>query len=192
MPRRSCASASSWPGAFSGGCSPRTCRSIPGRSSFGYGARGKPHLAGTQSLTFNLSHADDLALYAIASGREVGIDLESTARDVDIDGVARTAFSTVECECLAALAPGLRRAAFFRLWTRKEAYVKARGDGFGYPTRSFSVSPDARDDALIGDERDVDAPQRWRVIGLDAPPGFAAALAATGRDWSALRIQGNA
>jgi 4'-phosphopantetheinyl transferase len=155
---------------------------------FGYGDRGKPHLVGVEGLAFNVSHADDMAIYAIASGREVGIDIESIGRTVAIEGVARTAFSAHECEVLAALPVDARRAAFFRLWTRKEAYIKARGEGFGYPTRSFSVSHRADDDALIGDDRDAHARLRWRVRGQDAPPGFAAAVAAAGRDWSVVRI----
>jgi len=154
----------------------------------GYGTNGKPHLISTSNLRFNVSHADDAAIYAIASGREVGIDIEATARDVDIDGVARQAFSPLECEALTALAPDARREAFFRIWTRKEAYVKARGEGLSYPTRSFSVSHRANDDALIGDERDGHARHRWRVIGLDAPPGFTAALGAEGHDWTVLRF----
>ena len=153
-----------------------------------YGEHGKPYITSASGLCFNLSHAEDAAIYAIASGREVGIDIEATARDVDIDGVARQAFSSRECEAMTALAPGARRDAFFRIWTRKEAYVKARGEGLSYPTRSFSVSPCADDDTLIGDERDEEARHRWRVIGLDAPPGFTAALGAKGRDWSALRF----
>ena len=89
---------------------------------------------------------------------------------------------------LAALPVDARRAAFFRVWTRKEAYIKARGEGFGYPTRSFSVSHRADDDALIEDDRDADARLRWRVRGQDAPSGFAAAVAAAGRDWSVIRV----
>jgi 4'-phosphopantetheinyl transferase len=88
---------------------------------------------------------------------------------------------------LAALAPEARRDAFFQVWTRKEAYVKARGQGLSYPTRSFSVSH-CDDDALIDDDRDGQARDRWRVTGLAAPPGFAAALAAEGRDWTMLRF----
>ena len=128
------------------------------------------------------------AIYAFASDRDVGVDIEATSRDVEIDGVARTVFSPPECAALAAMASDARRAAFFRIWTRKEAYVKFLGDGLGYPTRSFSVSDHADDDALVGDEKDAGAPRRCRVIALPAPPGFAAALAATGRDWSVVEV----
>ena len=97
-------------------------------------------------------------------------------------------FRRIEREALVALAPDARREAFFRIWTRKEAYVKARGEGLSYPTRFFSVSHRDGDDALIDDERDGQARDRWRVSDLDAPPGFAAALAAEGRDWTILRF----
>lgn len=155
---------------------------------FRYGARGKPHLAFDAGISFNVSHAEDRALYAIASEREVGIDIEATGRDVEIDGIARRVFSAAECDALRALPPLARREAFFRIWTRKEAYIKAHGEGFGYATRSFSVSQRDDDDALIADDGDADARRRWRVVGLDVGPGFAAALAAGGRDWSVQRF----
>ena len=182
--------------------------------SFTYGPRGKPYLAtrvAGANISFNLAHADDIAVYAVAIGRDVGIDIEATGHvelsslrddggplrddrntltDVEINGIARKVFSTLECEALKALQPDERRAAFFRIWARKEAYIKAHGQGFGYPTRSFSVSHCVDDDALIGDVSAPDAPQRWRVIGLPAPRGFAMALAAEGRDWTVRRFDG--
>ena len=151
----------------------------------GYGAHGKPYVASGSGLCFNLSHAEDLAMYAFAWGRDVGIDIEATARDVDIEGVARHAFSPVECKGLTALPPEARPAAFFRLWTRKEAYVKARGEGLGYPTQTFSVSHLAgSNDTLIADECEPGVQTGWRVLEIAAPEGFCAALAAPGRDWS--------
>jgi len=155
---------------------------------FCYGDRGKPQLAVPAGLAFNVSHAEDTALYAIASGRDVGIDIEATGRDVEIEGIARKVFSAAECEALQALTPTARRDAFFRIWTRKEAYIKALGAGFGYPTTSFTVSHCDDDDAFIADEGDANAPRCWQVIALDAPAGYAAALAAPGRDWSVRRF----
>jgi len=154
----------------------------------GTGSHGKPYLADAADLRFNVSHAEDTAMYAIASGREVGIDVEATRRDIDIAGVARQAFSPRERAVLAALAPDAQREAFFRIWTRKEAYVKARGEGLSYPTGSFTVSHDGDDNALLGDERDERAQDRWHVSGLEAPPGLAAALATEGRDRTVLRF----
>jgi 4'-phosphopantetheinyl transferase len=154
----------------------------------GYGSNGKPRLVDATDLRFNVSHAEDTALYAIASGVEVGIDIEATMRNVDVDGVARHAFSANECEGLAALAPDARREAFFRIWTRKEAYVKARGEGLSYPTRSFTVSCAGADNALLDDERDENARARWHVSDIEAPPGFAAALAIEGPERTVLRF----
>ena len=153
-----------------------------------YGSCGKPFLAGAQPLYFNVSHANDMAIYAFASSRDVGVDIEATTGAVNVDGVARTAFSPRECDALAAMPHEARQSAFFRIWTRKEAYVKLLGEGLGYPTRSFTVSHRMHDDALVVDDTDTAAQQRCRVIGLPAPSGFAAALAATGRDWSLVAI----
>ena len=171
-----------------------------------YGARGKPSLApaiaARASISFNLAHANDLAVYAIAGGRSVGIDIEATGRghgdfplvapkplaDVEIEAIAKKVFSPRECETLAALPATQRRQAFFHIWARKEAYIKAHGQGFGYPTRSFSVSHRDDDDALIADDTDGDARRAWRVVGLPAPAGYAMALAAEGRDWSVGRF----
>ena len=75
----------------------------------GYGKHGKPFLLDAPEIRFNVSHADDAAIYAIASEREVGIDIEATGRNVEIAGVARHAFSSHECEVLTALAPDARR-----------------------------------------------------------------------------------
>ena len=157
--------------------------SDPATLRFGYAARGKPYLVHDSELCFNLSHTEDTALIAIASRREIGIDMEATTRDVDVLGVAQKAFSSDEIARLTALAKEQRRAAFFRIWTRKEAYVKARGDGFGYPTRAFSVSHlPGDDDALLADERQAAAPLDWRLTEIVAPDGCCAALAAPGRD----------
>ena len=163
--------------------------SDPAALRFAYAAHGKPYLAHHSGLGFNLSHADGTAVIAIASQREIGIDIEATTREVDVLGVARRVFSPDEITHLTALAPQERLGAFFSLWTRKEAYIKARGDGFSYPTRSFSVSHLPGDqDALLCDERNAGAHLNWRITELVAPDGFRAALAAPGRDWSVLRF----
>ena len=164
-------------------------RGHPAELCFGYAARGKPYLLHGSELHFNLSHAEDAAMIAIATQREIGIDIEATARNVDIEGVARKVFSPDEFVRLTALAPADRRAAFFRIWTRKEAYIKARGDGFGYPTRSFSVSLLPGDeDALLDGARQAIGQLDWRIAEIVAPEGFCAALAVPGRDWSVLRF----
>lgn len=160
---------------------------------FGYGPQGKPHLLDGAGLHFNLAHADETCMIAIALQCEVGIDIEATTRDPDVAGVARQAFSPVECEALAAQPAHERRDAFFRLWIRKEAYVKALGNGFAYPTTSFAVSlQPGSDDALLFDDEAPRASATWRVTEIPAPAGFCAALAAAGRDWAVVQIAASA
>ena len=164
-------------------------RTDPWLLRIGYSAQEKPYLASCPELCFNLSHAEDTALYTVASRRDVGIDIERITHRVEMEGVARHAFSTSEYDALTALTPEARTSAFFHCWTRKEAYVKAHGNGLGYPTRSFSVSLlPGDDDALLADEREANALLNWRLIEINAPNGFCAALAAAGRDWSVLRF----
>ena len=161
----------------------------PAKLVFRYTAQGKPYLGDGAALCFNLSHSKDVAVIAIARRREIGIDIEATTRDVEFEGVARKVFSPNENARLARVTPELRRAAFFRIWTRKEAYVKARGEGLNYSLRSFSVSDlPGDDDALLADERQPLAHLAWRLAEIAAPAGFSAALAAPGRDWSVVRF----
>jgi len=158
---------------------------------FESGPHGKPALRDWPQLRFNLSHAGDLALYALAWRREVGVDLEQATPEVEIDPVARQMFSADERDALAALPLDERRQAFFRIWTRKEAYVKALGLGLAHPTRSFTVSGRAQDDdALRHDHCLPDAPWQWRTADIAAAPGYHAALAAAGRDWAVVPMPG--
>jgi len=160
-----------------------------GALRFVAGARGKPALAFANALRFNVAHSGDFALIALGRGREVGVDIEATPRDIDPVSVAAQVFSDAERHALQAVAVGERHDTFTRIWTRKEAYIKARGEGFSYPTRSFTVSHAPGDaDALLADAADDGATDRWRVQGLAAPGGYFAALAAAGRDWTVRRV----
>jgi 4'-phosphopantetheinyl transferase len=152
---------------------------------FGFDAWRKPWLLSRPEVRFNLSHSADIAILAVRMDHDVGVDIEECAQEAAIEDVAKHAFSRAECHALEALSPAARRDAFFRMWTRKEAYVKALGRGLSWPTRSFSVShlPN-NEDALLTDDNDADAPRNWRVTDIRAPDGFHAALAAPGREWS--------
>ncbi len=168
-------------------------RADPASLQIGYGRRGKPWLQDGSGVCFNLSHAGDFSLFAVVREREVGVDIEAMAADVDCASVARLAFSPEECEALAGLPPVARREAFFEIWVRKEAYVKARGEGLAYPTRSFSVSHvPGRENALVRNDDQAHGPGAWRVTEIAAPQGFKAAVAASGTDWSVVRLDASA
>jgi 4'-phosphopantetheinyl transferase len=107
---------------------------------FAYGERGKPRLLAAAGIEFNLTHSGGLAVLAVARRCRVGIDVELVRPRLDVLGVAPLALSPLELDDLAGFAdPAERRAAFFRCWTRKEAYLKARADGLPGALREWSV-----------------------------------------------------
>jgi 4'-phosphopantetheinyl transferase len=157
----------------------------PAGVAFDYEARGRPLLApplAAGGLTFNLSNARDLALIAFARGRAIGVDLESISRTLELKDVARHFFAPAECAALFALPESQQRQAFFNCWTRKEAYLKARGMGLSRPLDRFEVTLLPGEPArLLKDDTDPDAWRRWSLTALDGLPGYTAALAAEGR-----------
>ncbi|MFB3778957.1 MAG: 4'-phosphopantetheinyl transferase superfamily protein [Bryobacteraceae bacterium] len=156
----------------------------PSAISFGYREHGKPFLLpipGGERLRFNLSHSNGLALYAVSLAAEIGIDLEQVRQDRDHEKLARRFFAPQEAEALRALPPEQRVAAFFDGWTRKEAYLKARGEGLAIPLASFEVSLDpGRPAELLSVQDDPGETERWSLLALDPGAGFAAALAVEG------------
>ncbi len=152
-------------------------------------AYGKPFIAQPTSLLhFNLSHSGDFALYAFAWQRELGIDIEYMRDNIDYDELASRVFSTNEQEILRALPPARHYQAFYNGWTRKEAYIKARGMGLSLPLDLFDVSllPD-KPAALLASREDVREVQRWSMLTLPTPPGYTGALVVEGTGWQ-LRI----
>ena len=159
----------------------------PTEVSFSYSLFGKPaleHESGEHPIRFNLSHSHALSLYAFACGREVGVDLEYARADFASEEIAERFFSDGEVAALRALDPNLKTEAFFNCWTRKEAYIKARGEGLSHPLNSFAVSmiPGAPA-ALLSVEGDSDEIPRWALQDLKPAPGYAAALVVERHDW---------
>jgi 4'-phosphopantetheinyl transferase len=165
----------------------------PGRVRFCYGTHGKPALDALQcegDLRFSLAHSEDLALYAIASGREVGVDLEWVRPLADLRQIAETFFSARERAALFELEPAHRPEAFYACWTRKEAYLKARGEGLALPLDQFDVSLAPGEPArLLGVRGDPRERQRWSLHALAPAAGCVAALAVEGHRWKLGRWQ---
>jgi 4'-phosphopantetheinyl transferase len=155
----------------------------PADVRFTYGPHGKPELAPGQDpeLAFNVAHAGDLALYALARGRRVGVDVEQMADDVDGLAIARRYFAESEVALLETL-PGIeRQRAFYRLWTAKEAYAKAFGGPLATALQGVTVAPDATGrPVLYGTEREAGL---WTLHLVDPEPGYLGAVVAEGRDW---------
>lgn len=165
----------------------RYLRTPPECVRFGYNAHGKPELLDAEERTrlrFNLSHAGGVALFAVASGREVGVDVETLREDFACAEVAAVFFSPREVETLTALPSHARTRAFFNCWTRKEAYVKARGMGLSLPLDCFDVSLAPGEPAALlatrGAEPDA---AHWSLREIDVGTTHVAAVAAGGGDW---------
>jgi len=167
----------------------RYLQTDPSDVSFVYNAFGKPALRpdfGSQ-LKFNLSHAAGLALIAIACASSVGVDLEYIRMQSDHAEIARRFFSAAEVDSLSGLQSHAYTAAFFSCWTKKEAYVKARGEGLTIPLNDFSVPlttdpAHGREDFCVASRDGVSA-ARWSLYTLRPAPGYAGALAIEGTGW---------
>jgi 4'-phosphopantetheinyl transferase len=106
---------------------------------FTYGPRGKPFLEGSTDLFFNLSNSDEMALVGFVRGREIGVDIEYLKPMPDCEQIAERFFSESERVVLRGVPKESKEEAFFNCWTRKEAYLKAVGEGLAAPLDSFDV-----------------------------------------------------
>jgi 4'-phosphopantetheinyl transferase len=159
-------------------------RMAPGSVSFRAQEQGKPELhpsINPQGITFNLSHSGDVALVAVALRTSVGIDVESVDDDIEDLDIAERFFSRNEAAALRALPPDQRKSVFFNCWTRKEAFIKARGEGLSIPLDSFEVELlPGKLPALLGIDNDPAEAKRWSIYDLDVGMPYKAALAAEG------------
>jgi len=156
-----------------------------------YGPNGKPRLAGGGAdgpgLSFNLSHSDSSALLAVAVGCAVGVDVERVRPGLAVGELARYSLSLGEQAELQPLSGRRRVIQFLTYWTRKEAYVKARGEGLGLELQQL----DLRQPGACGvfphvvphDARWPDAAARWCVRDLPLGPDDVAAVAASSHGW---------
>lgn len=162
----------------------------PAELCFAYNEFGRPALAGdfvTSGLRFNLSHADELCLVAVAWERDIGVDLEVTSKPLDVMALAAQFFSPAEVAALRAVASEARQRAFYTIWTQKEAFIKAMGDGLSRPLDSFDVSPQRRALGSLETRSDPALGRGFTLLQVDPGPGFAAALAYDG-DAGTLRF----
>ena len=152
----------------------------PAELDFLFSRRGKPALKPTPGLPdirFNLSHSGSRAMLAIAPKREVGVDIECIDARHDGMAIAERFFSLREREALWSLPSDEREQGFFSCWTRKEAYLKARGDGLFTPLQDFDVSVAPGGPVLLVSRIEPGEADRWHIQELPTEPGYVAALA---------------
>lgn len=150
----------------------------PAGLEFRTGPRGKPYLERTPRLFFNLSHSAQLALVAVAH-TELGADLEKMRHLESMLDIARRHFTAVEFAALEALPAEQRLCGFYRCWTRKEAYLKALGDGLGGSLDGFDVSIDEQP-RFLGFRERSDTPTEWTLLDTSPADEYAAAVALRG------------
>lgn len=164
----------------------RTLGTAPQEVAFRYGRKGKPALAlppghPCGELRFNLTHSANGAVFAVARGRTLGVDLEHLRPLDDAGALVERFFHPAERRVFAAVAAEERLACFYAGWTRKEAYVKARGDGLSLPTTEFEVilAP-GEPPRLVGFEREPGEVGRWSFASFEPARRFLGAVAVEG------------
>jgi 4'-phosphopantetheinyl transferase len=161
----------------------------PGELEISYGEFDKPYLAGGPS--FNLSHSGTVVLYAFAAAGELGIDVELDDANFSHERIPERFFSPSEVSVLRALPAAAQPRAFLTCWTRKEAFIKARGDGLSLALDSFDVtlSPDVPA-GLVRTAWCSEEPGQWSIQDLsDSRAGYIAAVAMRGNGWHVVERQ---
>jgi 4'-phosphopantetheinyl transferase len=154
----------------------------PAQLSFNYTPYNKPYLQ-NYPIEFNLSDSEHLALYAFAHV-PIGIDIEYVHMMTDMDDVAAVMFSGAEIAVYKALPDAQKAEGFFSCWTRKEAFIKAVGEGLSYPLADFDVTLKPDEPAkLLRIRDDIRADETWSLYDLHPASDFRAALAVRGHGW---------
>jgi len=151
------------------------------RITFKYGSNGKPFLSekfSKEKIRFNLSHSNGYALFAFSCEREIGVDLEHICEFSDMDKVAEQVFSTKEIAVLRSFPEAEKKEVFFKFWTRKEAYLKAIGEGFSSALDTIDISSYPFNASVsVNAAKNSEDKNHWTVQDLTPLPGFAAAFA---------------
>lgn len=163
------------------------------RITFRYGTKGKPELvdlSDNKTVRFNMAHSEDLALYAFSFDQEVGVDVEYMRDMNEMEQLAGLIFSTEEIVIFRSLSEDKKKEAFYNGWTRKEAFVKALGDGLSMPLDTFDVSfipgQPARLTRIEGEAGKISG---WSIKDLKPALSYAAALAVKGPVFNTRYLQ---
>ena len=166
----------------------RYLKTSPEEIEFTYTDYGKPQVAASgeaeQLLNFNLAHSRGVALYAFTRLGEIGVDIEYIRPEFPDQEIARRFFSASEITSLESLPIETRPQAFFNCWTRKEAFIKAKGVGLSLPLDEFDVTLDPAEPAeLLRTSWDENEAGQWSLRAIETAPGYAAAVAVRAHDW---------
>ena len=155
----------------------------PSELRFRYNSYGKPFLdqkSGRDLLYFNLSHSESIALFAVTLGREIGVDIECIRSGLNYNRIAERFFSPCEAAKLLAFPKCIQEEAFFSCWTRKEAYVKARGQGLTIPLDRFEVSVAPGEATALFNVKEHSKVVPWTIHTFIPNPGYVGSIAIEG------------
>ena len=158
----------------------RYLNKIPKNIKFDYGEYGKPNYNFQTPIKFNISHSGNIIVMAFARNCEIGVDIEKIKDDFDVIDIAQHFFSPDEIQTLEALPEKERVHGFYRCWTRKESFIKAKGSGLSFPLTSFSVSLDADRAELLRTDWDAAEKEEWRLFSFEPAYGYLGALSVWG------------
>jgi 4'-phosphopantetheinyl transferase len=153
----------------------------PAEVSFRYSDFGKPSIANNHSLQFNISHSQNIALFAFTKKFNIGVDVEFVNPDVEVKEIAASFFSKNEIKNLLALPEQQQTLGFFYCWTRKEAFIKAVGEGLSFPLDKFEVSVEPNKPVkLLATYRQPKDVSKWSIYSLSPEANFVGGLVIEG------------
>jgi 4'-phosphopantetheinyl transferase len=159
---------------------------------FASGPNGKPHLIDYAQFSFNVAHGQGRLLLGFCRGADLGVDIEQIRLPQRADGVARRFFAPAEYVTFAAAPPEQQAEVFFNCWTRKEAYIKATGEGLACPLNAFEVSLAVGETAVLHSIRgSAELAAAWSLYSLTPYPGYRGAALAAGPGWQVVCYDGD-
>lgn len=154
----------------------RYLKKSPHELEFGYTEYDKPFLKDESNLQFNVSHSGNRAVFGFVQDVEIGIDIEKIKDDFEVMDIAQNFFSSDENKALKTLPPKERTAGFYRCWTQKESFIKAKGSGLSFPLTSFSVSLEVGRAELLHTDWDAAEKKQWQLFSFVPEEGYQGAI----------------
>lgn len=159
---------------------------------FASGPNGKPHLTDYAQFSFNVAHGQGRLLLGFCREADLGVDIEQIRLPQRADRVAQRFFAPAEYAVFAAAPPEQQAEVFFNCWTRKEAYIKATGEGLACPLHTFEVSLAVGETAVLRSIRgSAELAAAWSLYSLAPYPGYRGAALVAGRGWQVVCYDGD-
>jgi len=154
----------------------------PGELVFSYNEFGKPFIPDDKSgLQFNISHSDDMAVFAFSNLTEIGVDIEKVKVIEDMEGVMNLCFTEYEKNWFRAINDEPRVETFYKMWTIKEAFIKAIGRGFSFDPKDIELTNESGDQILIRQiNSDEFSGKKYQVRTIEILPGYKVSLVYNG------------